>query len=189
MDSTDLQQTERRARRAYEMSRLRRAILAFSPVLVLVVIAMITGRRSVPTLAFGSGVFVFGVALLWHGHDIRRAVLPGLAAGLAPLVFAVCARQVGHACMGDACMAVCVPACAVGGLVAGAIVAFVAIRGKRGLGFWLAASGVALFTGAMGCVCAGASGLMGLGLGFVVSGAPGLISTATRSLARQQERS
>jgi hypothetical protein len=189
MDSTSLQRAEHRARRAYEMSRLRRAALAFAPVLALVVIAMITGRRSGPTLAFGSGLFVFGVALLWYGHDVRRAVLPGVAAGFVPLAFAICARQVGHACMGDECMAVCVPACAAGGLVAGALIAFTAIRGKRRLGFWLAASGVALFTGAMGCVCAGASGLLGLGVGFTVSGAPGLISSATRSFARRQERS
>ena len=189
MDSTNLEWAEHRARRAYELARLRRAALAFAPVLALVVIAMITGRRSGPTLAFGSGLFVLGVVLLWYGHDIRRAVLPGLAAGLVPLAFAICARQVGHACMGDACMAVCVPACAAGGLVAGALIARSAIRGKRSLGFWLAASGVALFTGAMGCVCAGASGLLGLGVGFALSGAPGLISTATRSFSRQQERS
>jgi hypothetical protein len=189
MESTDLQSVEHRARRAYEIARLRRAVLAFAPVLALVVLAMVTGRHSAPTLAFGSGLFVFGVALLWYGHDVRRAVLPGVVAGLVPLAFAICARQVGHACMGDACMAVCVPACAAGGLVAGALIAFSAIRGKRGLGFWLAASGVALFTGAMGCVCAGAWGLLGLGVGFVVAGAPGLVSTATRSFARQQERS
>jgi hypothetical protein len=189
MDSTELQRTEDRARRAYEMSRLRRAILAFAPIFVLVVVAAIAGRRSGPTFAFGAGLFAFGVVLLWRGRDIKRAVLPGLAAGLAPLALAICARHAGHVCMGDQCMAVCVPACAAGGLAAGAVIAWIAIRRRRGLGFWLAASGVALFTGAMGCVCAGASGLVGLGLGFAVSGAPGLISAASRSFSRQQEPS
>lgn len=189
MDSTDLERAEQRARRAYEMARLRRAVLAFAPVLALIAVATLTGDHSGRSLALGAGLFVFGVVLLWTGQDVRRAVLPGLAAGLVPLAFALCARQVGHACMGDRCMTVCVPACAAGGLVAGALVAFIATRARRGFAYWLAASGVALFTGAMGCVCAGAAGLLGLGLGFAVSGAPGLIGAATRSFARQQERS
>jgi hypothetical protein len=184
MDSTELDQTEHRARLSYEMSRLRRAILGFAPMLSLVVIAVLLGNRMGPTLAFGAALFAFGVVLLWYGHDVKRAVLPGIAAGTVPLLFALCARHVGHACMGDACMSLCVPACAAGGLIAGAIVAATGIRGRRGVGFWLAASGITLFTGAMGCVCTGVSGVVGLAAGYVVSSAPGLISAAVRSRAR-----
>jgi hypothetical protein len=166
------------------MARLRRALIAFAPMLSLVAIAVLAGHRSMPTLAFGTGLFVFGVVLLWYGHDVKRAVLPGVAAGMVPLIFALCAKHLGHACMGDGCLALCLPACVAGGLIAGAIIAVAGIRGRRGLGFWLAASGVSLFTGAMGCVCVGASGVVGLSLGFAVSAVPGFISTTMRSRAR-----
>jgi hypothetical protein len=68
--------------------------------------------------------------------------------------------------MGDHCMALCIPACATGGVLAGLAVAAVGIRRRSGIGFWLAASAVALLTGAMGCGCVGYAGLVGLVLGF-----------------------
>jgi hypothetical protein len=186
MDSTEVKGGQSRARLAYEMSRLRRAVLGFAPMLALVAVALLLGNRSMPTLAFGMGLFVFGVVLLWYGHDVKRAVLPGVAAGTVPLIFALCSRHMGQSHMDGGGMAICVSACVVGGLIAGAVISFAGIRGKRGLGFLLAAAGVTLFTGAMGCVCAGGWGLVGLVLGFGVSAAPGLIGAAMRSRGRRR---
>lgn len=180
MDSTEVKGAESRARLAYEMSRLRRAVLGFAPMLALVAVALLLGNRSMPTLAFGMGLFVFGVVLLWYGRDVKRAVLPGVAAGTVPLIFALCSRHMGQTSMDGRGMAVCVAACVAGGLIAGAVISFAGIRGKRSFGFVLAAAGVTLFTGAMGCVCAGGWGLVGLVLGFGVTAAPGLISAVMR---------
>ena len=62
-------------------------------------------------------------------------------------------------------MMFCVPACLAGGVIAGIVAGSIGVRARRGVGFWLAASGICLLTGAMGCACAGLPGLIGLALG------------------------
>jgi hypothetical protein len=180
MESDELTKTEHRARLAYEASRLRRAVVAFAPVLLLAVAAALIGQRVEYTIAFGSALFAFGVVLLWYGRDIRRAVIPGVLAGLVPLVFALCAKHVGHACTGDGCMTLCVPACAAGGFLAGIVISVVWFRHGRDFGFWLGASAVTLLTGAMGCACAGVPGLVGLVLGYAATAGAGLLLGALR---------
>jgi hypothetical protein len=113
-------------------------------------------------------MFSVGVVLLWYGRDLKRAVLPGLAAGFVPMAFALCANHMGHYCTGEECMSLCVPACVAGGIVAGLTVAYFGYRGKHGLGYWSASSAIALLTGAMGCACIGFAGLFGLGAGYLV---------------------
>jgi len=103
MESGDVQRVERRARAAYELARLRRAAIAFAPMLLLVAVAAVFGDRVRPALALGTSLFIVGVSLLWYGHDIRRAELPGIAAGAVPLVLALCARHIPHGCTGDTC--------------------------------------------------------------------------------------
>jgi hypothetical protein len=161
-----VERVEQRARVHYEFARMRRALLGFAPVLAVVAAAALLAKHPSTTVAFGIATFAAGTVLLWYGRDLRRAVLPGVAAGFVPLVLALCANHVGHACMGDRCMALCVPLCATGGAVAGFAVAAVGIRRRSGIGFWLAASALALLTGAMGCSGVGYAGLVGLALGF-----------------------
>ena len=161
-----VERIEQRARIHYELARLRRALLGFAPALAIVAIAALIAKHPSTTVGFGIAMFAVGAVLLWYGRDLRRAVLPGVAAGLVPLVLTLCANHMGHACMGDRCMSLCIPACATGGVLAGLAVAAVGIRRRSGIGFWLAASALALLTGAMGCGCVGYAGLVGLGLGF-----------------------
>ena len=175
-----VERIERRARIGYELARMRRALFGFAPVLVIVAVALLFAKRPSSTLGFGVAVFAVGTVFLWYGRDLKRAVLPGLAAGIVPLVLTLCANHVGHACMGDRCMALCIPACATGGVVAGLVVAIVGIRRRASLGFWIASSGVALLTGAMGCVCVGYAGLLGLAVGFGAGLASGLVSKLVR---------
>jgi len=155
-----------RARVRYEFARMRRALLGFAPVFLLVAMAALFAKRPSTTVGFGIAVFVVGAVLLWYGRDLRRAVLPGVAAGFVPLVFTLCANHIDHVCMGDECMSLCIPACATGGILAGIAVAVVGIRRRSGALFWMGTSAVALLTGAMGCGCVGYAGLVGLVLGF-----------------------
>lgn len=113
-------------------------------------------------------MFVVGVALLWYARDIRRAVLPGLALGIFPLALTLCANHMGHACMGDHCMTLCIPASAIGGLGAGIGVSVIGLRWKQGIAFWIGATVLTLLTGAMGCSCVGFTGVAGLALGYGV---------------------
>jgi hypothetical protein len=178
MGSIDLGRVEARARRRYEWSRALRALLGFAPALLVVAAAALLGKRPASAVAFGALLFALGVFLLWHGREIRRAVLPGFAAGVFPLALTLCANRMGHLCTGDHCVSWCLPACTLGGLAAGAIVATLLRRGKHGLAAWLAASGVALLTGAMGCTCVGYSGVIGLALGYGVALLPALARRA-----------
>jgi hypothetical protein len=173
MASTDLAQLERNARWAYELGRTRRAVLGVLPVIAIVAIAAYFANRPVSTLAFGVATLFVGAVMLWYGRDPQKAVLPGIAAGLAPLVLALCANQV-HVCGPEGCSSLCVPACVLGGAIAGLAVANVGARRKAGLLFWVSASGLALLTGSMGCACIGYSGVVGLVLGFGVGVMPGV---------------
>jgi hypothetical protein len=177
MDSADLSRIRQRMRRAYEWSRLRRAAVGFAPVLVLVSAAVVLGHDPGVVAILGCVLFLTGVGVLWYGHDVRRSVLPGVAAGLIPLVATLCAHHVGRACsFGDCCMTVCLPACGAGGLAAGVVIAWVGLRRTHGIWYWLVASGMALLTGAMGCLCVGAAGIAGLVAGYGFGVVPGLVS-------------
>lgn len=175
MDSVDLSHVERRARRKYEWVRARTALLGFAPALIVVAVACAMNEHPRTALLFGAGMFVVGVALLWYGRDIRRAVLPGLAMGVLPLMLALCANHMGHACLGGRCMALCLPACTLGGLLAGVGVSSIGLRSKQGAGFWLGATALSFLTGAMGCSCVGYAGVAGLGVGYVVGSIPLLL--------------
>ena len=175
MASADLPLVERRLRRRYEWARARRAFWGFTPSLVIVGAAALFAKHPTSALAFGAGMFVFGVTALWYGRDVRKAVLPGVALGLIPLTLALCANQTHHACMDGACMSVCLPACTVGGLVAGIGMAIVGHRQRQGCGYWLAASAITMLTGAMGCSCVGYAGVIGLIAGFGVGLLPAFV--------------
>lgn len=183
MDSIDPNTLARTVRLRYEWSRAWRAALGFAPTLLLVGVAAAVSPRSASVVLLGALLFGTGVALLWYGHGLQRAVLPGVFAGVVPLLSALCANHWGHVCTGEGCVSLCLPACIAGGLAAGLLLGYWALdsgaqRRQRGFGFVLAASCLALLTGAMGCACIGYSGIFGLIAGYSV----GLLPTAARAL-------
>jgi hypothetical protein len=174
MDSTELLGVERRLRWAYELGRLRLSLVGMLPVVVVVALAVLATHRPVSALAFGSLTVLSGAGMLFYGRDPQRAVLPGVLAGILPLTFALCASHF-HACGPDGCSTLCVPACIVGGVGSGLVVASIGHRRQAGAAYWLSASGLALFTGAMGCTCVGYSGIVGLMAGYTLGFAPNLL--------------
>lgn len=166
MASIDVIALERRIRRRYEAARLGRAVLGMLPAAALVWLAVVIAARPSSTLLFGIAMLLGGVALLWYGREPRRALLPGLGAGIVPLGLALAANAWGHVCTGSGCTTLCLPACVAGGTIAGLLVASVGHRRRAGWGFWGTASAIALLTGAMGCACIGLAGVGGLVLGF-----------------------
>jgi hypothetical protein len=187
LDPTELARLERSVRKTYELGRVRRALLGVAPVVVILAVAMCVAHRPGSTLAFGIATMVIGATMLWYGREPQKAVLPGIAAGLVPLVLALCANNV-HVCGPEGCGTLCIPACAVGGVVAGLAVASVGNQRKAGIWFWLSASSLALLTGAMGCACIGYSGIVGLGVGFGAGVVPGLVRRALSRGRRTAEQ-
>jgi hypothetical protein len=176
MDSMNdnLEATRRRARRRYEWTRARQALLGFLPVLVPIGIACTMSGRPSWALGFGLSLFAVGVSVLWYGRELRRAVLPGLAAGAAPLLLVAFAPHFGHTCDGLTCTSLCLVACAVGGALAGFFIGTRDVVRRGGIRLWAVTSAVAVLTGALACARLGGAGLFGLVLGFVAGSVPGL---------------
>jgi hypothetical protein len=170
----DLQRAERSARRAYERARLRRSLLAAAPLLAVVVLVCLIGSHHQLALPLGGALFSAGVLLLWRGQQLGRGVLPGAMAGLIPLALSLLAQEWCGACSRETGVCLCVPACALGGLLAGGFLACFARRAHR-TAYWLSACGVALLTGALGCSCAGHTGILGLAGGMLLPFLLGLI--------------
>lgn len=179
MDSTDVAHVKRRARAAYELGRVRVAVLGVAPILAVVAVATCLSYRPLVTLWLGAATIAAGAVMLWYGCDPQRAVLPGILAGLAPLAIALCANNM-HGCGSGWCASWCIRACALGGTVAGIAIVSVGHQSHESIWFWLPASGLTLLVGSMGCAsmgCAsmGYSGVVGLGVGFAFGMVLGLL--------------
>ncbi|PYQ12257.1 MAG: hypothetical protein DMF80_19165 [Acidobacteria bacterium] len=170
----------RRARRAYERGRLIRG-LARAGLLVPVVVW--TGSwcpHPVLGLVCGAALVALTAGFLWRGQVWRRAVGPGLAAGLAPLLLPLLMRGAGEVCMGEACWPLCAVSCVGGGLLAGVLVGRRAAALSEGRATFLAAAGMlALLAGAPACALAGAVGLGGLLVGFAAGTTPAVLARAS----------
>lgn len=170
--------TMRRARRAYEFARARRALVAASPALVFTVVLGFEGG------SFSDGPFLASLALYASaalashlGQGAGAAVAPSLVFALVPSGIVRLAESAGHVCLGEACVSWCLPACVLGGLAGGALVG---VRGRREpdrLGYGLAAVILVSLAGAMGCRCAGGAGLGGIALGALVGSAAPLLAS------------
>ena len=156
-----------RAMVGYERSRLKHAVLAAVPTLVLPLIAFIVGGRLVPSVLLGVLMWGAVVGLGWRGQAWGLSVPAGLKAGVVPLALALTAQRIGHVCTPEGCASVCVPMCSAGGVVAGMVVAWAARRSPApwitiGAGLFISAA-----VGAMGCSCVGMSGTLAMGIGLV----------------------
>jgi hypothetical protein len=168
-----------RARRAYEQGRLQAAVWRAVPLVPLVVWSLAWCRY--PTLAAlcGATLVALTVAFAWRGQLWGRAVAPGLAAGLAPLVLPLLMRGASEVCVGEMCCSLCLLGCVSGGIVAGVVIGRRASALAKGRAPFLAAAGaLALLAGAPACAFAGVVGLAGLLLGFAAGSAPVLLARA-----------
>ncbi|MCA9612533.1 MAG: hypothetical protein R3B99_23365 [Polyangiales bacterium] len=175
----------RRARRAYELARSRRALLAASPIVVLAAIAVVVSPSSSRVLPFAVLSFGAAASMVWQSRSLSRAALVGMLAGIVPLALSLAANH-WHACGPHGCAShgwssVCAPACAVGGLVAGLAVGASASRSQAPASFWIGASSLAWGVGALGCACVGASGVIGLAIGLLAGVVPAWSLRAARA--------
>src|SRR5512147_2915525 len=161
------------ALRAYERGRLRWALAAALPLLVLPVGSWLLSGRPILMCVIGALLFATAALLLWRGQGWARGLGLGVAAGLIPFILGHGTRMGGHVCTGALCMSICVGASVTGGVAAGLVVTSVVRRASLSVQALASATGVAFLTGALGCGCVGVSAVMGLavGLGATVAGA------------------
>jgi hypothetical protein len=178
-------EAERRARRAYELTRIRRALLAASPVLALAAVAALVSPSPTRVVPFAALSFGAAALMVWQSRSLSRAALVGMVAGVVPLALSLAANQ-WHACGPHGCAShgfssFCAPACAVGGLVAGLGVGLASPRTRAAAPFWIGASGLAWGVGALGCACVGAVGVVGLAVGLLAGVMPAWSVRAARA--------
>ena len=160
-----------RARRAYELARLRAAL-----------------PWAIPAILFGLGSAWLGVGLAvvlaaavvgfkWLGRDYGRAVLPGLAVGLLGFA-APTGWELWNAgcCAGSSCASECMAVCASGGVLGGLVLFRHVRRSAVGRTGTLAALAVASLATGIGCLQIGAMGMIGVA-GLWAITAPALFAT------------
>ena len=173
------EQLLQRVRSAYEWGRLRRGLGVAC--LVVPMMALSLGCCGKPSVAVVVGIALATLvtALIWRGGPLGRAVVPGLLAGIAPLVLPMVAGP-GCALLGEGYGArYCLLACVVGGLVSGGVVAYLGSRISEDRGaFIVVAGGIAALAGSLGCVIVGLGGIGSMIIGLALVSVPAAIRTA-----------
>ncbi len=159
-----------RARRAYELGRLRSAALIV--VLIIPVAAVCALASSSPRqVACVSLVLVAtAVVLRWRSRGGAEAVTTGLLAALVPLAAGLCIVCGGGAVPDAIAAVVCVVAGGVGGLVLGVRTA----QRAAGARAWLFAVVIACLGAALGCVGLGPAAV-GVAAGLVIGAGAGAL--------------
>lgn len=161
----DLALLERRARRAYEIGRLRLAALAALIVVPLIGLTAIeTGLRMKPAI-IGGVLLLTTIGLRWWHRRGEEDATAGLQAGLLPLFAALSLCRFSPTCPWALAITVCGTAGVGGGLWLG-LHAFG--HDDRGLPRLAAGATVAMLMGALGCLALGAGSAIGVALGIAV---------------------
>lgn len=181
MERFDPARVARRARRAYELARLKHALrvaLPFAAALALA--AAYVGTSQAAALAvLATGALVAARA---RGGAIARGVHTGALAGLVavfcPLITTAFAQHHCSGCGPTTPMPLCLAACAAGGALAASLGSrrVPALRSTEAA----AALATTALVGAVGCTVAGGFGLLGLVVGMILGGIPAALVRALR---------
>lgn len=166
------------ARRSYESGRRRLAARTLLLSVPMAGAGLAACRHLLVGLPLALALVIVGAALAHRGGVAGRAVIPGLLAGLAPMLLPLTAC-VGCSLDGAGLERVCFPACVAGGLVGGAVLWATSARvgeGRREM--VLVAGTLASIAGALGCLLLGVTGIVTMIAALVVSSAPAMLVPA-----------
>ncbi len=170
-----------RARRAYELGRMRAALRDTLAVILLVGGSLLACSAPAQTIVSGGLLYAVAVGLRFTGGALGRAVTPGILAGLG----AFFAPLLAGALFADpaACNDLALRAtCFVGGIVTGGFVAVSALRAAVDeTRFLLSAAVVAGLTGSLGCLFGGLGGIIGMVLGLLATTVPVFVLVRVRA--------
>ena len=160
------------ARRAYEGGRFASAAVRTVALVPLPALAMGCGCRPSSVIVAGSIFLAAALFCFWRGGDWRRGAIPGIAAGLVPLLSSSFIMAGSHSCRFQTC-GLMTFACAAGGFLGGVLLACIAPspRASKRLPFVVACS-VAGLAGGIGCLAYGAVGLAVMVAGIAVGSVP-----------------
>lgn len=163
-----------RARRAYELSRLKHAALHSSVALALTAISIAVCQESAWSFAIGGALFALATGLMWRGGVATRAARAGLKAGIVAFAVPI---AVFHGYFGSRCgIDTILIINALTGLGAGVLLSIQSARleGRRNA-FLLGAGPLVLLSGTLGCLFFGPIGVASMAVGYVASTAPVMV--------------
>jgi hypothetical protein len=162
-----------RATRAYERARGVRGLGMSALVLPMVILSLRGCGPAWISMSLGALLALVVALFEYRGGTASRAVIPGLFAGVAPLVvpFVVCPLLRRAGLTSPALIA----ACMAGGVFSGAIVTFFALRETdHRLRFIFAAGSMAALAGSLGCLDVGLGGIVAMLAGLATLAPVGL---------------
>ena len=162
-----------RARGAYERGRVGLGLLTASSVLPMAVLSFLACGRPAATASGAFALVVLVATAAWRGQDAGRGARLGLLAGVPPLLLPVVVGATGHLCSADVCFLFPF-ACLAGGLLGGLVLGVLGVRAKLGPTGIVVAGVAAGLAGSLGCIVAGAIGVVVLVLGLAGGLAPAL---------------
>jgi hypothetical protein len=171
----ELALVERRVRRAYEIGRVKYAMVSGLPLMGLSGLAFLAGAgRSLDVVA-ALALVVTGLTYLWRGQLAARALLSGVVAGLVPLLLALFANWSSPGCTHEATISVCTVACAIGGVLAARrLTEFARAEEKHPAAFVLAVL-PAILLGSLGCGCIGYVGVLAMAGALTLASLPEML--------------
>jgi len=160
------------ARRAYEIGRLRGALLRGAGAFALALPGYFLAGRTPAAAACLAGFVLLVIAGRVHGRGLEEGVRAGVVAGILPCLLPAML----HVLNADLCRLLFDRGpwlCALTGVAAGIILGLRS-RGARGGPFWTGALATLALAAALGCIAAGVMGFAGLVAGVVLGGLPAL---------------
>lgn len=161
---------QRRARFAYERGRLTNGLILASLALPLVALGAVLGASRDVLICFGGFVLVGAAVLKWWGRGLGRSVVPGLVAGVWPMLLVLALVACGFGCSGLG--STCGIAGAVAGLLSGVGLVRWAMRAapESMVRSWLAAVCMAAATSCLTCAGVDVGVASGIALGLLAGG-------------------
>jgi hypothetical protein len=176
----DLAHLPKRARRAYELGRLRFAARVAFVVVPVALAALALGAPWEEALCLTGALSVAGIWLRWRGRDIGASVLPGILAGAVPLLASGVVTLAGGSC--TALASPCGGLSVLAGLTAGLVVGWTATQVQEGRVMrWLACAAVAISTSCLSCLGLGTGPILGSAAGILVASLPFVILAPRRT--------
>jgi len=159
------------ARRRYERARLAAALRAAWYVAPLAIVSLAGCGRPAFTLVVALLLLALVTFLGWRGQAHQRAIAPGVLGGTVPLLLPVALHLTGHPCLGGTCF-LGTTACLLGGFAGALVVGFQGARLREPPHLLPLSLLVAGLVGALGCVLAGLTGVLGMAAGLAVAAGP-----------------
>jgi hypothetical protein len=158
-----------RARRAYELGRIRLALAGSWRAAALAAISVGVCHEAGRSAAIGTVLIALTAVLIWYGRFATRAVNAGLLAGLAAFALPVASFQL-NLCPNDAQMLL------INGLSGVAVGLLLSVASTRQVEhrdlFLLFSTMVAALCGTLGCLLFGVAGVVGMVAGSFLATAP-----------------